>query len=97
MNRIHVEKELEDIIPQFMEHRNKDIQILNQAFKEKDLKKIQTIGHRLAGSAPGYGFFELGSIGEKLEIAAKESQFEQIQLLITQYEEHIKTVIIEYI
>lgn len=67
--RIVVDKELEDIIPQYLEIRRKELPELQALLAAGNLDEARKIGHKLSGSGGGYGFDRLSEIGRKLETA----------------------------
>jgi HPt (histidine-containing phosphotransfer) domain-containing protein len=69
MPRVEVDKELEEIVPNFLRNRERDILVLEQAIAGGDFTTVASIGHRIRGSSGGYGFDDLGEIGKSLEEA----------------------------
>lgn len=67
---VHIDPDLEDIVPGFLENRRKDIATLQKALAESDAKTIQLLGHRMKGDGAGYGFQKISEIGDELEKAA---------------------------
>ena len=90
MKSIKVDKDLEDIMPEFLEHRKKDLEILQNAINKSEFNEVRIIGHRLAGNAPSYGLDDLGPIGDKLEEAARNQDKQTIVKLINEYKAYIK-------
>lgn len=67
--RVVVDKELADIIPEYLQIRNKELPELQALLAAGDLDEARKIGHKLAGSGGGYGFDRLSEIGARLEAA----------------------------
>lgn len=59
-----------DLVPAFLARRADDVVALRAALAASDFEPVRVIGHRLAGSAPGYGFPEIGKLGRDIESAA---------------------------
>ena len=59
-----------DLVPAFLARRQDDVAALRAAIASGDFEPARLIGHRLAGSAPGYGFPEMGKLGRDIESAA---------------------------
>lgn len=71
----------------------------NQALKalaKPDLALIQSLGHKLRGSAGSYGFTELTEIGTELEDYAKVSNKILIEKAIGNYQLYLKRLKISY-
>ncbi len=96
MSVVKISKDLEDIIPDFMSYRKEDIENLDEAIKLKDFKTSQTIGHRLAGNGPGYGFDELGKIGVELEEVSKQENLDEVKRLADLYKSYLNGLTIEF-
>ena len=59
-----------DLVPAFLARRRDDLAALRAAISSGELEPVRVLGHRLAGSAPGYGFPEMGKLGRDIESAA---------------------------
>lgn len=93
---ISVDKDLKEIMPMFLENRNKDISLLKTAISSKDFAQITVIGHKLAGNAGSYGFPDLGDIGVAIESAAISKLGDEILKLIDSYEFYLSNLVVEY-
>ena len=76
---VHIEEELEDLIPGFLADKREDVQSISQALETGDIEKIMMIGHSMKGSGGGYGFDRISEIGKSIEDAAKENKLEMIK------------------
>jgi CheY-like chemotaxis protein len=65
---------IEMLVPEYLESRRAEVQILEMAFAAGDYETIRVLGHHLKGSGTPYGFAALSQIGKRLESAA-ESRF----------------------
>lgn len=73
---VHVDIDLEDLIPGFLDNRQKDLQDLEQALEKQDFEILRSIGHNIKGVGGGYGFNEMTAIGAAIEESAKENKLE---------------------
>ena len=76
---IHVDPDLEDLIPRFIENRKKDSRSICDALKRGDYRTISILGHGMKGAGAGYGFNAVTDIGKAIEDAAKSNNSEEIQ------------------
>ena len=93
---VTVDEDLEELIPGFLENRNKDVQLLRDSLAGDDVNKLQSIGHSLKGVGGGYGFDGLSEIGAKIEIAAKEFNTNLIEGLVNEMEDYLHRVDVVY-
>ena len=68
---VKVDKDLEELIPGFVENRRKEISELGPLLAEKKFEDITKLAHKTKGSSGGYGFMELSAWAAELEKAAK--------------------------
>lgn len=74
---ITIDKDLEDLIPGFIENRLKDIDSIRSALEKGDMETVRIIGHTMKGSGGGYGFDRITEIGGSIEEAAKAADKEK--------------------
>ena len=92
---VHVDEEIEDLIPGFLDNRWKDVEILKEALDKGDYKTILSLGHKMKGAGGGYGFDHITDLGLALENAAKAQNTEEIQRRIQEisyYLEHVEVI-----
>ena len=94
---VQVDKDLEDIVPNFMKNRNKDIIELRELLAANDYSSIEKIAHKVAGSSGGYGFNELGKIAKEIEKKAMASETDSIPSLVKSFQEYVENVQIEFV
>jgi len=68
---VNIDIDLEDLIPGFLENRQKDLEKLEKVIQESDFESLRSIGHNLKGVGGGYGFLEITEIGAAIEESAK--------------------------
>lgn len=79
--RLEVSKELEDIMPLFLDTVSKNISSIHDALQSGDFETVRTLGHRMKGAGGGYGFDRVTELGREIEIAAKESNADRCRSL----------------
>jgi HPt (histidine-containing phosphotransfer) domain-containing protein len=95
--KVQIDRDLEDLVPDYLENRRLELIDLKKLIEQKDLAKIKTIGHKLAGNAGGYGFHTLGTIGSKIEKAAIANNLSEMSQFASEIEDFLKKIEIEYI
>jgi HPt (histidine-containing phosphotransfer) domain-containing protein len=93
---ITIDRDLEDLIPGFMENRKKDVKSLNEALSNGKVDTLQSIGHSLKGVGGGYGFNGLSEIGAEIESMAKSGNLEGMQDLINKIKDYLDRVEVIY-
>jgi len=67
---VHVDPDLEDLIPGFLSNRAKDVESIRALLDSDDLDQIRILGHSMKGAGGGYGFDRITEIGGVIETAA---------------------------
>lgn len=76
---VTIDKDLAELIPEFLENRRKDVSDILYALEKGDFETIRNIGHSLKGVGGGYGFDTITDMGAELEIAAKNQDSDKIR------------------
>lgn len=77
--QIHVDPDLADLIPGFLDKRRKDTVALLTALDDGEFETVRILGHSMKGSGGGYGFDAISEIGAALEQAAKGKNTDEIR------------------
>ena len=77
--RVRIDPDLQDLIPDYLENRGKDLLFYQQALEKDDFDSIAVLGHSMKGSGGGYGFNGLSSIGRAIEKAANNRDKESVR------------------
>ncbi|MBI4005147.1 MAG: Hpt domain-containing protein [Gammaproteobacteria bacterium] len=93
---VHIDRDLEDLIPVFLDNRVKDIENLKSAVTVNDYDKLRSIGHNLKGVGGGYGFAMITDLGADIEAAAKVNDIKTINELINSLADYLERVEIVY-
>lgn len=95
--RINVDSELQDLIPQFLENRKKDIQAMSELVERKDLSAIAQLAHKIKGAAAGYGFRDLSDLAAQMEQAAKRNDLSPLESLSENMKDHFERIEIHFV
>lgn len=79
-NIVYVPNDLNDIFPEFLENRRKEIAAMPDALNRGDFKQLRNWGHNMAGCGEGYGFPAMSEIGRYLESAALAMDVNAVRL-----------------
>ena len=92
---VHVDPEIADLIPGFLENRRKDTQTMSDALTQGDFETIRILGHSMKGAGGSYGFDAVTDIGKSLEQAAKDKDAERVEQSLQKlsaYLDHVEVV-----
>ena len=94
--RVHIDPDLQDLIPGYLENRGKDVLVYQQALEIGNFDTIAVLGHSMKGSGGGYGLNVISSIGRAIEKAAKERDKESVRKSIINLTDFLKKLEIVY-
>lgn len=69
--RVSIDPELKDLVPDYIESRNKELPGLLALSAAGDLDALRKAGHKLAGSGGSFGLDRLSELGKELETLAR--------------------------
>ena len=92
-----IDKDLQGLIPGFMEITHKEINELEQALVEGDMSVAARIGHNLKGSALNYGFVYLGDIGRRIESEAAQNRQKKVQAELELLKDYVDRVEVTFV
>jgi HPt (histidine-containing phosphotransfer) domain-containing protein len=92
----YVDKDLEELVPDFFNNRHNDIQKIVAALERQDFDAIRGIGHTLKGVGGGYGFDDITDFGREIETAAKAGNSDDILYWINELYRYLTEVQIYY-
>lgn len=93
---VTIDPDLEELIPGFLENRNKDVQNLKTASAKNDFDVLRSTGHSLKGVGGGYGFTRITEIGADIEASAKMQDIEKINQYIAELEAYLDKIEIRF-
>lgn len=94
---VEIDADLQDLVPQFVENRKKDIETLRELVQKDDLEAISQLAHKIKGAAAGYGFNELSDLAAQMEKASKTQDHHPLSGLVQQMETHFLNIEIQYV
>lgn len=94
--QVIIDRDLEDLIPGFMENRKADVVKMREALAQQDFESLRSTGHSLKGVGGGYGFAFISEIGAVIESAAKINDMETITSSIDKLENYLVNVRISF-
>ena len=92
----HVDTDLQDLIPGYLDNRQKDVTTIIKSIKKADFEKIRMLAHSMRGSGGGYGFMPISKIGESLEEAARVKDLNQIKEHLAELSDFLERVTLVY-
>ena len=89
---IQVDTDLEDLIPGFLENRQRDITAMFDALGCNDYDFITRAGHTMKGVGGGYGFDAITDIGGSIEQAAKQKDPVKIKHCLNELSDYLQRI-----
>ena len=93
---VHVDPDLADIVPRFLELRHEDLQAIGNGLAAGDLAALARIGHSMKGAGSGYGFDYVTEVGRTLEEAAKAGDAEGVKNCAEQLLDYLERVTVVF-
>jgi HPt (histidine-containing phosphotransfer) domain-containing protein len=94
--KVKVAKDLEDLIPTFMNNRRKELDTLRVALAASDFEQLRQIGHRMKGVGNSYGFERVSDLGKEVEDGARSGDRSSLEAIIKSYSEYLSKVEVAY-
>ena len=89
-------RDLEDLIPVFMDNRKKELDTLKVALASADFEQLRQLGHRMKGVGNSYGFEHVSTLGKHIEDGARSGDRASLQARIAEYADYLAKVQIKY-
>lgn len=96
MPRVIIDSELEDLIPNYLENRKKDLLSLKGFWKNEDYKEIKNLAHKIAGSGGSYGFDQLSHISKQIEDNINSQLYHEIEYHLQEMDHYLNNIEIEF-
>ncbi len=93
---VHIDEDLEEIVPNFLKNREKDIRSIARSLDAGDFETIRLLGHGMKGSGAGYGFDGVSRMGEEIEAGAMEGNEGEIRRLVRELTTYLDRVEVVY-
>jgi HPt (histidine-containing phosphotransfer) domain-containing protein len=93
---VHVDPDIADLIPGFLDNRRKDTASIAEAVTRGDFETVRTLGHRMKGAGGSYGFDPITDIGSRLEQAGLAKNADEIKSLMAELAAYLDDVTVVY-
>ena len=94
--QVRVDPDLKELIPGYLENRERDLVVYQKALEKDDFDRIVVLSHSMKGSGGGYGFNDLSTIGRALEKAARKRDKESVRKSIINLTDYLNKLEIVY-
>jgi len=94
--RVSVDKDLEELIPGYLEARLRGLPELFALHSAGDLESLRKAGHKLAGSGGGYGLDRISELGGQIETLAKAGDAAGVAARLAELKEFLENIEIVY-
>ena len=81
-NNYFNDPEFQALIRKYLDYLVESLSSLQGNLSKRNYRYIQEFGHNLKGTGGGYGFDDLTSLGDELEIAARKQDDKALGILI---------------
>ena len=94
---VTVPKDLEDLVPNFLANRAKEIESLRAAIAKGDMAQLKALGHRMKGVGVSYGFDRVSELGKEFEDHAKAGDKAALEACLADYADFMSKVKVTYV
>lgn len=84
-----IARDYEDLIPDFLANRRKDLQRIGGALESGDFDAVRFAGHGLKGLGSTYGFEAISELGARLEDSALAEDAGTIARLLSELTDYL--------
>ena len=91
-NIVYVDKDFEDLIPEFFEDVRKDILFMEESLNNGDYETVRQLGHSIKGAGGAYGFDHVSEIAKSVEKAAKNGCSDDIRKYLGRLSDHMGNI-----
>lgn len=93
---VRPDRDLEDLIPSFLENRKRELAEMVAALARSDYEIVRRMAHTWKGICRPYGFVHLETLSKKLEVAGEAENAEEAKSILQQIDEYLSRVQIVY-
>lgn len=93
---VTIAKDLEDLIPVFVENRRKELESLRTALAADAFEQLRQLGHRMKGVGMSYGFDTVSALGRQIEDGARTGDRDAVEARIAEYADYLARVKVVY-
>jgi HPt (histidine-containing phosphotransfer) domain-containing protein len=94
---VEVNSEVQSIVPEFLENREKDCLLINSLLEGNFFSEIRSLGHRMKGAGGSFGFDDISEIGEVIEKAALGGDKKTIGSAVLRLSDYLERVVVVYV
>ena len=89
---VKVDRYLEDLIPDYLSNRRKEVSQLARAFATGNFEVIAQLTHRMIGVGTPYGFTHVTDVARKLREAALAHDQSAVSTILADYQDYVARV-----
>jgi HPt (histidine-containing phosphotransfer) domain-containing protein len=93
---VTVDRDLEDLVPLFLEQRKADLAALAAALPAHDFEAMRRIGHGMAGAGASYGFDYLSEVGARIVTAAHASDIAGLEQARQALHDYMRRLVVKF-
>jgi len=93
---VYIDEDFEDLIPEFFEDIQNDIQSMKDALGQGDYATVRSMGHSIKGAGGSYGFDVVMNIAKSLEQAGVDENPDEVQKYISELSDYLERVQVKY-
>ena len=90
--KVNVPSYAVQLIPKFLENREKDIKEVENSLKKNDFETIERLGHSMKGSGSIYGFHGITELGKTIESYAKKKNAAEIKNSLVELRDYLNRI-----
>ena len=94
--QVTADPDIADLIPGFLENRQRDVTAIGEALAQEDFETIKFRAHSMKGAGAGYGFEAITDIGGAMEIAARDGNSGAVREQLDALAEYLERVEVIY-
>lgn len=94
---VEIDSMLEELIPEYLDHRKKEMIELNELLNQNDLATIEKVAHKMAGNFGSYGFNEMGEKAKEIELLCPKGETEKIGQLLKEIQFYLDHLEVKFI
>ncbi|MBP9889446.1 MAG: Hpt domain-containing protein [Leptospiraceae bacterium] len=93
---VEVSKDLEELIPEYIESMNNSIVHIEQLVQDKNFTEIKSEAHKMKGHGGAYGFKYISDIGFLMEGFARDNKIELVKKCLNELKTYMTRIKIEF-
>ncbi|MBP7284886.1 MAG: hypothetical protein KBA66_25090 [Leptospiraceae bacterium] len=93
---VEVSKDLEDLVPEYIESMNTSIIYFEKLIENKNFTELKSEAHKMKGHGGAYGFQYISDMGLLIEGFAREEKIELIKKCMRELKIYMSKIKIEF-